>query len=279
MKIYIHESDNRYPLKPISEIYVKCGVYLDGGTPMFDFDEDYPEDILTLHEDCSGEYDDDGVKYVYAYSYRSNADKKQIGLFRNYIKGKYSDLFSTNDEVRDFVEAGVLKLGDYVPFDSFGAIVNIQPTKIPALVNIIRDQLEYYINHIEFDFTLVKQTYENVSFDAEKAANALRKFKYSESRIMETIEKVLQEFDALKKTGRLFEMKKFLPVAIREGFTDYLVFQSDEEKNIYQSLQGTNVLIYDDLITSGSTVKEVIRYLRAINDKNTLTVFILVKQH
>lgn len=279
MKIYIKETENRYPLNPVSDTYVRCGVYLDGGTPVFDFEEDDSNDILMLHGDCSGEYDDDGVKYVYAYSYRSNADKKQIGLFRNYIKGKYSDLFSTDEDVRDFVEAWVLKLGDYIPFESFGAIVNIQPTKTPALVTIIRDQLEYYINHIEFDFTLVKQTYENVSFDAKKAANALRKFRYSESRIKETIEKVLQEFDALKQTGRLFEMKNFLPVAIREGFTDYLVFQSDDEKQVYKSLQGTNVLIYDDLITSGSTVKEVIRYLRAINDKNTLTVFILVKQH
>ena len=279
MKIHVNSEFERYPLEPRCETYVRCGVYLDGGTPVFDFDEDEDVDIITLHSDCSGEYDNDGVKYIYAYTYHDNADRKQIGLFRNYIKGKYSDLFSTDGDVRDFVENGVLKLDDYVSFKDFGAIVNIQSTKQPSLVGIIRDYLEYYINHIEFDFTLVKQTYENVSFNADKAADALRKARYSESRVKETIEKVLKDFEALKNTGKLFEMKKFLPIPIRAGFTDYLVFQSDEEKKTYESLQGVNVLIYDDLITSGSTVKEVIRYLRAINDKNTLTVFVLVKQH
>ena len=36
--------------------------------------------------------------------------------------------------------------------------------------------------------------------------------------------------------------------------------------------------VFDDFLTSGATIKEVIRYLKAIHDKNTLTVFILVKQ-
>lgn len=51
-----------------------------------------------------------------------------------------------------------------------------------------------------------------------------------------------------------------------------------EEKQIYLSLQGVNVLIFDDFLTSGVTVKEIIRYLKSFNENNTLTVFVLVKQ-
>lgn len=41
---------------------------------------------------------------------------------------------------------------------------------------------------------------------------------------------------------------------------------------------GCNVLIYDDFYISGSTVREIARYLHSINPLNTLTVFILVRQ-
>lgn len=281
MKIYAKHSDDsdRYVLSPRCPVYVRCGVYMTGGIPEFDYDVDEDDDIILLNTDCSGEYDSDGIRYVYAYTYKPEADRKKVALFRNYIKGKYSDMFSKNPDINDFIEAGVLKLDDYVPFDSISAIVNIKPTKTPALVHIIRDYLEEFIDKREFDFNRVKETYDNVSFDAELAREAMRKAGYSESRIDESIDKLLEAFSVLKKTGKLFEMKSFMPRAIRDGFYNFLRFETEEEKEVFRSLQGVNVLIYDDLITSGSTIREVVRYLRAINDKNTLTAFILVKQN
>ena len=62
-------------------------------------------------------------------------------------------------------------------------------------------------------------------------------------------------------------MKKILPSKIRPAFTNFLKFKTAEQKQIYEQLQNTEVLIYDDFLTSGSTVKEIIRYLKAINPK------------
>ena len=89
----------------------------------------------------------------------------------------------------------------------------------------------------------------------------------------------ISKFNDLKKSGELFQITRFLPTAIRVGSTNYIKFASEVEKSVYMDLQNANVLIYDDFITSGSTVKEVMRYLKSINENNTLTVFILVKQH
>lgn len=281
MKRYIRSLviPKRQPIAPRCQTYIRCGVYMNRGTPQFDFDYDESDDIILLNSNCSGEYDDDGVKYVYGYTYQKGADRKQIAAFRTYIKGRYSDMFSRNPDVDKFVEAGVLKLDDYVPFSSISAIVNIKPTKEPALVHIMRNHLEELIDTREYDFDLVKETYENVSFDEEKARESMKQARYSSRRIDEAIADLKVQFNALKKSGRLFEMKQFNPHPIRDGFSDFLKFESDEQRAVFESLQGVTVLIYDDLITSGSTIKEVVRYLRGINNKNTLVAFALVKQH
>lgn len=73
-------------------------------------------------------------------------------------------------------------------------------------------------------------------------------------------------------------MKRFIPKAIRSGFYDFLKFKTEKERKVYEALQGVDVLVYDDFLTSDSTVKEIIRYLRAIHDENSLTVFVLIKQ-
>ena len=73
-------------------------------------------------------------------------------------------------------------------------------------------------------------------------------------------------------------MKKFVPRQVREAFTDFLKFESKETEEVYRNLQGVDVLAFDDFLTSGSTVKEIIRYLGAINPNNKLTIFILVNQ-
>lgn len=280
MKRFIHSSEIvRSQIVPRCPTYIRCGVYMKRGIPVFDFSDDYSDDIILLNSNCSGEYDDDGVKYIYGYTYQKGADRKEIALFRTYIKGRYSDMFSKNPDVDKFVEAGVLKLDDYVPFSSIGAIVNIKPTKEPALVHIMRNHLEEMIDTREYDFDLVKEAYENVSFDEKKARESMKQAGFSNKRIDEAIADLTVQFTELKKTGRLFEMKQFNPYPIRDGFSDFLKFESDEQRAIFESLQGVTVLIYDDLITSGSTIKDVVRYLRGINNKNTLVAFALVKQH
>ena len=73
-------------------------------------------------------------------------------------------------------------------------------------------------------------------------------------------------------------MKKFIPRQVREAFTDFLKFESKETEEVYHNLQGVDVLVFDDFLTSGSTIKEIIRYLKTINPSNTLTVFVLINQ-
>ena len=73
---------------------------------------------------------------------------------------------------------------------------------------------------------------------------------------------ILDKFETLKASGKLFQMKRFVPKVIRDSFSDYLQFETDEDRILYQTLRGDensgcNVLVYNDFYISGSTVREI----------------------
>lgn len=52
--------------------------------------------------------------------------------------------------------------------------------------------------------------------------------------------------------------------------------QSEEDKELVASIRRNNVLIVDDISTSGSTLNEILRSLRILNEDNNITIFSLL---
>lgn len=48
------------------------------------------------------------------------------------------------------------------------------------------------------------------------------------------------------------------------------------EEDLYASIREQNVLIIDDVTTSGSTLNEILRTLRILNEDNEITIFSLI---
>ena len=233
-------------------------------------------DIILLNHDNSGSFEIDGVLYVYAYSYNDLCDNKTMKQsFRDHIKNPKS---SEYELWNDFVEIGVLNISRYTDINKFSAIVRTKPSKSHSVMDIVRAHLLENVSKNLLDFSLIKKMYRDVKFNYELAFRSMLDAGYSEKTARESINNMLDKFEQLKETDQLFKMKQFIPRELRNGFYDFLEFASDGERDLYMSLQGVNVLVYDDLYTSGATVKDAIRCLNSINNKNKITVFVLVKQ-
>lgn len=78
------------------------------------------------------------------------------------------------------------------------------------------------------------------------------------------------------------ELVKALPSAISFDMEAYSrqhlddVLENGQLERLCSSIRNNNVLIVDDITTSGSTLNEIMRVLRLINENNKITIFSLI---
>jgi hypothetical protein len=266
-----------------NQIEIYGGVSLgDDGRFTFNWKTDNPEtDILLLSTSTSGRYTKEGVSHIYGYMFNPNLDSPTAKKkFRDALKSQLTNthLFYS-EEVELFVEDGIFNIAKFKSINDFKVIVRTESSIETSLLNVMHGYfMEYFEEGLLSDIVLMKQMYKDVKFNVEAAKQALRDIGKDEDYIEKEINYTLTKFEGFKATDQLFQMKRFIPKQIREGFYDFLTFRNERERRLYESLQGVDVLIYDDFLTSGTTIKEIIRILKSVNPKNTLTAFALIKQ-
>lgn len=57
---------------------------------------------------------------------------------------------------------------------------------------------------------------------------------------------------------------------------NFLRFKDEKDKQLCSTIRKQNVLIVDDVTTSGSTLNEILRALRVLNEDNQITIFSLI---
>ena len=62
----------------------------------------------------------------------------------------------------------------------------------------------------------------------------------------------------------------------RPYIMNFLRFGSEKDEALCASIRQQNVLVVDDVTTSGSTLNEILRTLRILNEDNAITVFSLI---
>jgi predicted amidophosphoribosyltransferase len=62
----------------------------------------------------------------------------------------------------------------------------------------------------------------------------------------------------------------------RPYMMNFLRFATEQDKELCATIRKQNILVMDDVTTSGSTLNEVLRTLRILNDDNEITIFSLL---
>jgi hypothetical protein len=258
----------------------------DSGHYVFDKQFDFDTDIIQLTTDTSGIKNIEGLTYYYGYEFNPKIKSKtDISKFRKALKHEFtnSDVFYS-DEAEDFVIDGIYQMDKYKSLNDFGVVISTasyygENTLTGLMCKYVWEESR---NDAEVvDLQLIKELAKNVTFNEQKADKALAntiKYKNPIKR-RRAIEDLKREFEKAKKSNAIFKMKKYLPSVARVGFTNFLKFANEEEEELYKTLdEGTEVLICEDFITSGSTVKEIIRFLNSVNPNNKISVYVLINQ-
>ena len=62
----------------------------------------------------------------------------------------------------------------------------------------------------------------------------------------------------------------------RPYMMNFLRYATNEDKELCSKIRQQNVLVIDDVTTSGSTLNEVLRTLRILNEDNDIRIFSLI---
>lgn len=278
----------------IDLIRLKNGIIFEGirkddsGHFVFDKLEDFPTDLLDLCKDTSGVYESNDITYVYGYTFNKNVPKELATEFRNALKHKFnnSDLFY-DDSVFDFVEDGVFALDRYKRLEDFRVLITVRPTYGEnSLLDYIDTIITDYSDTSFVTFDLIKKLCSEVTFDEEKEFKAMKQTsKYSnksDKALRKIVHNITLELKRVIKKDPMarFQMKRYMPIVARVGFSSFLKFKNELDEQIYKNLEkGTDVLICDDFVTSGSTLKEMKNFLMSINPDNNITSFALINQN
>lgn len=73
-----------------------------------------------------------------------------------------------------------------------------------------------------------------------------------------------------------FSLAKNVKPKYRKYIQSFLHFKSEEDKELFKSIDEGKVLIVDDINTGGSTLNEILRILNEINSDCKIYIFTLI---
>jgi phosphoribosylpyrophosphate synthetase len=244
--------------------YVREGVRQEGDELIFDFTGDKEGDIMSLSFSSGRSRIQKKGNTEYQYYYAYELPYKQQGARDLVYKLKMMDDTLNKDSIQLLVNKAVMGVDNTHNLASFDSI--IYPKSSSKILTAFAEQLQKKSGVAKLiPDSFVKASREQIKFDWNKIDNLEPKTKNAVTKIADTI----------KGSEGEFKMKEiFAPY--RKFISDFLIFNSEETKEVYNLVSGKRVILVDDYRTSGTSLKQMMDILVRYEPEYILAV-ILVK--
>lgn len=251
------------------------GIRYDGKSFIVDYLDNKDSDIIDICFPFIHQTKFDNLTYFFGYKFKENAPSSTRAKFLKWIKGLDKDNIPTEYEIQNLVEPPISALNRLVNLSTFSCTLYPRSNR-SNLTRIIQSSVLNILPRMSIkSFELVKNIPSNIDFDWEKFnseyAGEIGNHKYQQMK--EYIENIL-----LPKIHSLeyFSLAENVKYRYRKYITNYLSFANQQEEDAFKALNGGNVLILDDVNTSGSTLREILRCVRTLAPESKIFIFTLI---
>ncbi|MBR0037693.1 MAG: hypothetical protein IJP70_08650 [Bacteroidales bacterium] len=245
---------------------------------VFDFEHDGAADIVSL-TGSGYQIQAFGKCFYYGYEFTEQVDSSVRTAFIKYVK--FTEVLQDCPELTDFIKNAIDNLHQKINLYNYDLVV------MPESSSKVNQYMLRYIYRFAqpalFKMTLVKALPSNISFDMKA---------YEKQYLDDVLENGMPRYSpAAKEQAKasinamldMIHQKDYFTIAkdvkkskLRPYIMNFLRFESEEERELCSRIRRQNVLVIDDVTTSGSTLNEVLRTLRILNEDNNINIFSLI---
>lgn len=252
------------------------GVTYDKEEGRFVFD--FAHDVVSLTID-SYQVEAFGKCFYYGYEFADTVDGSVRGAFIKYVK--FSESIQKDTNLSQFIQKAINDLNNRINLYDYDLVI------MPESSSKVNQYMLRYIYRFAqpslYKMELVKSLPENISFDmaayeAQYLDDVLEngRPRYTPKQKEEVKKGIHEMMDLIHKKEYFTIAKDVKKSRFRPYMMNFLRFKNDVDKELCATVRKQNVLIVDDVTTSGSTLNEILRALRVLNEDNQITIFSLI---
>lgn len=245
---------------------------------VFDFEHDGRNDIIQLTGDG---YDVTAFSHCFYYGYEFSDDISDsvISAFIKHVK--FTENLKENPDLTHFIQKAIDDLNKKIDLYDYDLVV--MPESSSKINQYMLRYIYRFAQPMLRRLELVKSLPETISFDMDGYQETYLDAKLENGRPRYTEQQKEQVKATINTMMDLIHKKDYFTIAkdvkknrMRPFITDFLKFANEKDELLCKAIRQQNVLVIDDIATSGSTLNEVLRTLRILNEDNKITIFSLI---
>lgn len=245
---------------------------------VFDFEHDGTEDIVSL-TGSGYQVEAFGRCFYYGYEFAEQVDSATRSAFIKHVK--FSGPIQENPDLSMFIKKAIDNLSHQINLYNYDLVV------MPESSSRVNQYMLRYIYRFAQPtlrkMELVKALPLSISFDMDSFEQQYLddvlengRARYTEAQKEEVRHSIYQMLDLIHKKDYFTIARDVKKSRFRPYMMQFLKFASKADEELCASIRKQNVLVIDDVATSGSTINEILRTLRILNEDNDIVIFSLI---
>ena len=245
---------------------------------VFDFNHDGSSDIISLTGN-GYQVEAFGKCFYYGYEFSGQIDSVVRSAFIKYLK--FNESLQDDADLTQFIGKAVDNLSHKIDLYDYNLVV--MPESSSKVNQYITRYIYRFAQPTLRKMELVKALPSSISFDMDAFEQSYLndvlengRPRYTEAQKEEVKNSINEMLDLIHKKDYFTIAKDVKKSRFRPYMVQFLKFASKADEELCAAIRKQNVLIIDDVATSGSTLNEILRTLRILNEDNNITIFSLI---